>query len=131
MLELRIYNDELKQANAASFCLRLLRIIRAEIFLKANRQKYKVREPIILSIDFIKWNSAPPKTIDLFYYIADCLVLEKTDYGYIIKVNDKRIIPGSTTLIKDLVRLLEYGCALFPPYPLIRDILSSVNLYIR
>lgn len=130
MLSLEIAKNTNDQSSFLKYCLKVFYFVRHEVYAKADRRKYKVREPIILATDFIKWNSTPPKTLDLFYYVTTCLLIEKTEDGCIIKVNDKAVIPGSTTLVKDLVRLLEYGCNLFPAYPVIRDVLASISQHV-
>ena len=108
---------------------RLFQVIQQDIQYKANRQKYKVREPYILQMNFIKWNDKPPDTIDLFYYITHSLYLHKGRNCYIIELNDRPLVTGSKTLVKDLVRLLEYGNENLPPYPLIRDILLYYQIH--
>ena len=63
-------------------------------------------------------------TFDLFYYITHCLYLHRDRGCYIIALENTTPVRGSRTLVKDLVRLLEYGNEVLPPYPLIREILS-------
>lgn len=125
MLRLEILiKDSSKNVILDAFVERLFMTIQQEISFKANRKKYQIREPYILKMNFIKWRDKAPDHIDLFYYITRCLVLNKERSRYVIELNSRNLVVGSQTLVKDLIRLLEYGNEVLQAYPLIRDILS-------
>ena len=121
-LEIPIKNNDYDRVLNV-YVRQLFKVIKDDIRTKANIQKYKVREPYILSMDFIKWRNEVPDHIDLFYYVTRCLVLKKEKECYVITLNDRALVNGSLTLVKDLIRLLEYGNEKLPAYPLIRNIL--------
>ena len=124
MLTLEIPYENGSIALYNTFCKQLYNAIQRAIYNKADRRKYQVREPYILQMNFIKWKGKPLDEINLYYYITHCLVLKQTNKGYVIELNNYMRVKGSMTLVKDLIRLVEYGNEVLPEYPLIREILS-------
>lgn len=108
-----------------TFCRLLFLSIKATIQTNINMKKYRVREKAILKSSVIQWDKKPPKELDLVYYINHCLELVFLNGNYVIRLNDKLKIPGSSTRVSTLIRLLEYGNEEIPAYPYIRTILAD------
>lgn len=112
-----------------TYCKQLYKVIQDEIRYSLNYNKYLIREPYILKMNFIKWKNKPLDKIDLRFYITHCLVLNKTKDGYVIELNDTALVTGSLTKVKDLIRLIEYGNEILPAYPLIRNVLAYYQVH--
>lgn len=95
-------------------------------FVNSNRRKYKLREKLILSSNFIRWKGTP-STINVCQTIIDSVELYKQKGICWIRVNPNSIIPGSRTKVEVLVRLLEFGSGRFTPLPAIRLTISKYS----
>lgn len=101
----------------------IYRMLLEDIKNNINKKKYSIREKEILKSGVIQWDGKPPKSIDLVYYVTHCLELVYKRGCYVIQLNDRKIIPGSSTKVSTLIRLLEYGNEKITPYPYIRNFL--------
>ena len=90
-----------------------------------NKRKYSVREEAVLESGIIKWKGAVPAHIDLVNYITNCLELVFEGNIYVIRLNDRQVVRGSTTKVSTLIRLLEYGNEKITPYPYITCLLKK------
>jgi hypothetical protein len=112
----------------------LYRIYSEYLFKKIQRQlrkevrkhikRYEVRIPYLLTTSLIHWKKYPPKTINLFYYLDNCLELVNRKGTYVIKLNDYKLVRGSFTKVSTLIRILEYGTDKIPELPVIRHLFS-------
>lgn len=96
-----------------------------------NPRKYKVREPLVLSSSVIKWVHKP-QTIDLESYVERCLELVIVEGEFVIRVDPRSLVRGSRTRVLTLIRLLEYGSEVVPPYKVVtRVLLKYSKIYKR
>lgn len=106
-------------------CKLIYKTIVNDLRKNINKKKYLVREKAVLESGIIKWKGKPPKQIDLVNYITNCLELVFERNMYVIRVNERQIISGSTTKVSTLIRLLEYGNEKLTPYPYITLLLKK------
>lgn len=90
--------------------------------VRKNYKKYKLRENLILSSSLIKWKEVAPSSIDLTYYVENCLELVNIKGVYVIRLNEFWLVRGSLTRVKTLVRILEFGTLKIPPLPIVSRI---------
>ena len=119
-MKLEIDHRKIPREFYSVFCKVLFMNLCKAIKENINPKKYKIRENAILSSSVIRWNKKPPRTIDLVYYITHCLELVYVKGNYIIRLNESKRIPGSSTKVSTLIRLLEFGNEKIPAYPYIR-----------
>lgn len=105
------------------YCKFLYEEIQQSIKDKVDKRKYDVRVPYIINSSVMKWNTKPPATVNLVYYITHCLELSKEKGEYVIRINPRIKVLGSKTKVSTLVRLLEYGNEKIPPLPVVRSVL--------
>lgn len=118
-----VFDFEVAPALYDAYCHFLFGKIKQKIREKANPRRYKVREPYVLNSSLIHWNKEPPKSLNLLWYLENCLEMVKVDGVYVIRLNRRRRINGSSTRVSTLVRMLEYGTTRIPPLPLVRRIM--------
>lgn len=126
MIQFKIhFNTKIGRALYEDYCRFIFDSVKQTIHKSIDNRKYKVREKAILESSVIQWDGRPPRHIDLIYYVENCLVMTK-EYGeFLIHLDESKVIPNSSTKVSTLIRLLEYGNELIPPYPLV----SQVILY--
>lgn len=91
--------------------------------VRKNYKKYKLRENLILSSSLIKWKrGVAPSSIDLPYYVENCLELVNIKGVYVIRLNEFWLVRGSLTRVKTLIRILEFGTLKIPPLPVVSRI---------
>lgn len=114
-----------------SYCKFIFKLVKLEIANTIQPYQYKAREKDILKSNLITWDKNPPKHLDLVKYVKDCLELANENGTLVIRLNDTKIIPGSSTKVSTLIRLLEFGNETVRPYPFIRDILIKFERVYR
>lgn len=124
------YDDKGNDPLYRILCYKIFYSLKSEINRSLDPRKYKIREPFILKSSLIKWNGDPPDSIDLVDYVNNCLTINYIEGYYVIGLDDRRI-PGSTTKLSTLIRLLEYGNEKLPAYPLIRNIIMDYKLHYK
>lgn len=107
------------------YCRFIFSEVKKSIESLINPLKYQVRQKSIIDSSVIVWDSEePPETINLVYYVNNCLEMVKVRKEYVIRLNDTRKVSGSSTKVSTLIRLLEYGNENVDPYPVITRVLS-------
>ena len=123
MIQFKISNQNGDQGLYNDFCKYLFSEIKDAVSQLADPRKYKVRERYVIESSVIKWRGDPPDSVDLMKLVVNSLELVKIRGEYFIRVNDRRLIPRSSTKVSTLVRLMEYGNEKIRPYPVITRVL--------
>lgn len=121
----KIHFDEIKDRKLyQEFCEFIYEEVVRSVKESINPLKYHVREKDVLASSLIKWVHRPPKSINLPYYVENCLVLVKEKGEYVIQIDTSMRVHYSKTPVSTLIRLLEFGNEKVKPLPVIRRVLA-------
>lgn len=118
------FDEEIYRPLYNDYCKFLFGSIKDSIRRQMKKEKYEIRESVIIKSSVIRWYKSPPKKLDIAKYINSCLELIKIRGEYVVALNERKRVKGSSTKVSTLVRLIEYGNEVITPYPLIRRIIS-------
>lgn len=124
-MQFRIPQGQIESRFYDDFCRYLFKRVNRSVEELASQKKYRVREKVVCSSTLLQWTVPEiPSEIGLYHYVINCLSLVYEKGEYIIQVNPRTLVRGTTTPVRTLVRLLEYGNEKLPPYPMITRVLE-------